>query len=119
MPASNPDRDLHLARRQRLGFRRAEPLANEIEDLLGSEDFQRMRRFQKVNGALRQVLSVAQIQRLKPVSLKAGLLTIEVTDGPLLAELRQHHERAVLNALAHAGTGVSKVVWRLGRSVRK
>ena len=74
MPASNPDRDLHLARRQRLGFRRAEPLANEIEDLLGSEDFQRMRRFQKVNGALRQVLSVAQIHRLKPVSLKAGLV---------------------------------------------
>ena len=119
MPASNPDRDLHLARRQRLGFRRAEPLANEIAHLLGSEDFQRMRRFQKVNGALREVLSAAQVQRLKAVSLKAGLLTIEVIDGPLLAELRQHHERAVLDVLARAGTGVSKVAWRLGRSVRK
>ena len=116
MPASNPDRDRRLAGRPRYRFRSANPLADEIQDLLGSETFRRLKRFQKVTDALKSSLGAVILAKLKPVRLQAGVLTIEVLDGPLLAELRQHRERAVLQALAHAGTGVTDVQWRIARS---
>lgn len=81
-----------------------------------SEDLRRLRRFQRVAGALKSVLDERRLARLKPVHLASGTLTIEVADGPLLAEMRQHHHHAVLAALAAHGTGVSRLVWRLARS---
>jgi hypothetical protein len=111
-----PERDRRLASRPRYRFRAAEPLGGEIEHLLGSETFRRLRRFQKVADALKSVLGPTALARLKPVRLQAGVLTVEVIDGPLLAELRGHHERRVIAALAAAGTGISKVIWRLARS---
>ena len=84
--------------------------------LMKSEEIQRMRRFQRVNGALKDALPERHRAKLKPTQLKGGVLTIEVDDGLLLAELRQHHNHAVLGALATAGTGVSRVVWRLARA---
>lgn len=116
MPASNPDRDRRLAGRPRYRYRAANALGEEIEALLGSETFRRLRRFQKVTDALKGVLGDTVLAKLKPVRLQAGILTIEVADGPLLAELRQHRERVVLQALAHAGTGVTGVLWRITRS---
>lgn len=116
MAASNPDRDRRLAGRPRYRYRAANALSEEMESLLGSETFRRLRRFQKVTDALKGVLGDVILARLKPVRLQAGILTIEVADGPLLAELRQHRERAVLQALAHAGTGVTGVQWRIARS---
>jgi len=116
MAASNPDRDRRLAGRPRYRFRAANPLADEIQDLLGSETFRRLKRFQKVTDALKSSLGEVILAKLKPVRLQEGVLTIEVLDGPLLAELRQHRERAVLQALAHAGTGVTDVQWRIARS---
>jgi hypothetical protein len=116
MPASGPERDRRLAERPRYRYRAANSLGTEIESLLGSEAFRRIKRFQKVNGALKSVLDDATVLRLKPIRLQTGVLTIEVLDGPLLAELRQHRERAVLQALSKAGTGVTQVLWRLARS---
>lgn len=105
-----------MAARPRYRYRAADSLGDEIEDLLGSETFRRLRRFQKVTDALKGALGETLLTRLKPVRLQAGVLTIEVVDGPLLAELRQHRERAVLQALAQAGTGVTGVQWRIARS---
>jgi Dna[CI] antecedent, DciA len=116
MAASNPDRDRRLAGRPRYRYRDANPLSDEIQDLLGSETFRRLKRFQKVTDALKSAVGDALLAKLKPVRLQAGMLTIEVVDGPLLAELRQHRERTVLQALAHAGTGVTAVQWRIARS---
>ncbi len=116
MAASNPDRDRRLAGRPRYRYRAANPLGDEIQDLLGSETFRRLKRFQKVTDALKSAVGEALLAKLKPVRLQAGVLTIEVVDGPLLAELRQHRERTVLQALAHAGTGVTAVQWRIARS---
>jgi hypothetical protein len=116
MAASNPERDRRLAARPRYRYRAADHLGDEIEHLLGSETFRRLRRFQKVTDALKGALGEALLARLKPVRLQAGVLTIEVVDGPLLAELRQHRERAVLQALAQAGTGITGVQWRIARS---
>ena len=56
MAASNPDRDRRLAGRPRYRFRAANPLADEIQDLLGSETFRRLKRFQKVTDALKSSL---------------------------------------------------------------
>jgi hypothetical protein len=105
-----------MAERPRYRYRAANTLGSEIESLLGSEAFRRIKRFQKVNDALKSVLGETTLLRLKPVRLQTGVLTIEVLDGPLLAELRQHRERTVLQALATAGTGVTQVLWRLARS---
>jgi hypothetical protein len=115
-PPPGPERDRRVAQRPRYAFRAAASIGDEISSFLGSEAFQRLRRFQRVNGALKAALGGAALAKLKAVQLKAGVLTIEVAEGPLLAELRQHAERTVLQALASAGTGVSKVVWRLARS---
>jgi hypothetical protein len=116
MAGTDPERDRRMAARPRYRYRAANSLGDEIEDLLGSEAFRRLKRFQKVSDALKRVLGEPLLTRLKPVRLQSGVLTIEVVDGPLLAELRQHRERAVLQALAEAGTGVTQVLWRLARS---
>ena len=111
-----PERDRRLAAQPRYRFRGAKPLADEIESLLGSETFRRLRRFQKVADALKSAVGETFLNRIKPVRMQAGVLTIEVLDGPLLAELRQHRERAILQALTQAGTGVTQVTWRIARS---
>jgi predicted nucleic acid-binding Zn ribbon protein len=116
MPASNPERDRRLAARARYRYRAANALGDEIESLLGSETFRRLKRFQKVTDALKAAVGEQLLPKLKPTRIQAGVLTIEVIDGPLLAELRQHRERAVLQALAQAGTGVTEVQWRIARS---
>lgn len=116
MPASNPERDRRLAGRARYRYRAANALGDEIESLLGSETFRRLKRFQKVTDALKAALGDQLLPKLKPTRIQAGVLTIEVLDGPLLAELRQHRERAVLQALAQAGTGVTDILWRIARS---
>jgi hypothetical protein len=116
MAQYGPDRDRRLAAKPRYGYRAAQPLGNEIEHLLGSETFRRLKRFQKVTDALKLAVGGERLAKLKPVRLQAGVLTIEVVDGPLLAELRQHQERAVLQALAKAGTGVTAVSWRIARA---
>ena len=116
MAEHGPERDRRLAAKPRYRFRAAKPLADEIESLLGSETFRRLRRFQKVADALKSAVGESVLNRLKPVRMQAGALTIEVLDGPLLAELRQHRERAILQALTQAGTGVTQITWRIARS---
>jgi hypothetical protein len=81
-----------------------------------SEEIQRLRRFQRVNGALSGALPASQLARITPIQLKGGVLTIDVADGLLLAELRQHHAQRLLAALATAGTGVSRVHLRLAKT---
>ncbi len=116
MAQYGPERDRRLAAQPRYRFRAAESLGHEIEHLLGSEAFRRLKRFQKVNDALKNAVGSAILAKLKPVRMVSGVLTIEVVDGPLLAELRQHHERKVLQGLIQAGTGVTQVTWRIARS---
>jgi hypothetical protein len=112
---SGPERDRRLSAKPRYGYRNTQPLAHEISQLLGSETFRRLRRFQRVNDALKSALGATFLSRIKPTSLKAGVLIIDVADSPLLAEIKQHYEFRVIKALADAGTGVSRVQWRLAR----
>jgi hypothetical protein len=109
----DPERDRRLAAQARHGRRAAEPLADTVGGFLGSEEMARIRRFQRVAPVLRQVLGEALCARVRPLRLAGGVLTVEVADGPAMHELRQHHAHALLAALASAGTGVSRVAWRL------
>ncbi len=110
-----PERDRRLANKPRYGYRKAKPLREEIEQLIGSETFRKLKRFQRVNDALKVAIGEKFMTRIRPVSAKAGTLVIEVADSPLLAELKQHYHYKIINALSSAGTGISRVQYRIGR----
>jgi hypothetical protein len=115
-PSSNPERDRHLAAKPRYGWRDAESVGDAVDSILGSREFVRMKRFQRVAGALKAVLPPAAAGRVRPALYKNGVLTLEVFDTPLLAELRQYHHHRLLDELVARGTGVSKLIWRIARS---
>jgi len=115
-PGPSPERDRLLAAQPRYAPRRPVAVDAVVADLMRSEEIQRLRRFQRINGALRGALSASQLAKITPIQLKGGVLTIDVSDGPLLAELRQHHAHQLLTALAAAGTGVSRVQLRLAQT---
>ena len=115
-PDADPFRDRRLARQPRYAYRRAEDLGHAVDGLLGGEAGRRMRRFQRVAPALRDTLPAGLLAKVRPVLLQSGTLTLEVADGVALHELRQHHGHALLAALSAAGTGVSRLAWRLARS---
>ena len=104
-----------MAQRPRQGPRRSESVGDVLGHVLDREALARMRRFGRVAGALTRTLPANALGKVRPVDLRAGTLTLEVDDSPLLAELRQHHAHALQVELAAAGTGVSRVQWRLAR----
>jgi hypothetical protein len=77
-PPANPQRDRELAAQPHYGPRRAVPLSPMVGELMKSEEIQRLRRFQRVNGALAKALPSAQLAKITPVQLKGGVLTIDV-----------------------------------------
>ena len=115
LPPPGPERDRRLAQRPRQGPRYAESVADVLDDVLDREALARMRRFGRVAGALKAVLPANVLAKVRPVDLRAGTLTLEVDDSPLLAELRQHRAQELQAQLAAAGTGISRVAWRLAR----
>ena len=118
LPPPGPERDRRLAQRYRTTPRHAETLGEVLDGVLDREALARMRRFGRVAGALTKSLPANALGKVRPVDLRAGTLTLEVADSPLLAELRQHYAHAVQTELASAGTGVSRVQWRLAKQWR-
>jgi len=118
-PTPNPDRDRRLAHRPRLGYRRADEVGDVMEGFLGSEAARRMKRFQKVVPALREVVPMGLIDKVRPLRLQGAVLTLEISDGVALHELRQHYAHAILAALSAGGTSVSELSWRLKSSTAK
>jgi hypothetical protein len=112
---SNPDRDRYLARQVRYGYRRATGAAQILNQWWTSEDGKRLRRLKRLAGALRSVLSDPEFDKIEPVSLKAGVLTLAVSDTMLLSELRNHRHGELVAALVEQGTGINRVVYRLKR----
>jgi hypothetical protein len=111
-----PARDRALAQKPRQRPRVPISLGEVVGALMKSEDIQRMRRFQHVRAALRSCLPERYLTRLTPIQLKAGVLTVEVADGLLLTEVRQHYASRIEQALAQAGTGISRVIYRVVRA---
>ena len=116
MSLPSPDRDRRLAHKPRYGYRRAEEVADVVGGFMSSEAVKRMKRFQRVVPALREVVPAALLEKLTPVRLQGPTMTLEVVDGVALSELRQHHAHAILAALAAGGTGITRLAWRLKTS---
>ncbi len=114
-PDSQPYRDRRLAAKPRLFGRRPEGIEQLVKGFLTSEDVKRMKRFARVRGAIDGVLTERERTRVQPVSLQVGVLTLEVTDSVLLGELRNHRAHQLLQALAEARTGVTRLAWRVAR----
>lgn len=114
-PPPSPERDRRLAALPHHGPRPAVPIRRFIDDLLRSPEYRRQKRLPAVQEILRERLG-AHAGRVRPLSLRGGTLTLEVDDGPLLAELRQLHERSLLAAFAATGTAISRLAWRAGRT---
>jgi hypothetical protein len=117
-PPPGPERDRNLAGRTRYGPRYATPLGDVAKWVMEDAQMRERRRFQRVVTVLKAVLEPARLSRLKPVRCASGVLTIDVFDGPFLAELKQHLEPRLLDECARQGTGVSRIVWRLARGRR-
>ncbi len=115
MAISDPDRDRRLAAKPKEGWRRAEDLGRLVEDFKRSPEFAAMRRFTRINAALRDALPASAHGKVKPLAMRAGTITLEVVDGILLAELRTTCTRRILDALAAGGTGATRLVWRVAR----
>lgn len=112
---STPERDRALASRPRDGWRKVAGLGAELESFRHSPEFAAMRRFTRVNTALREALPEHAQGKVKAVNMRAGTLTLEVADGVLLAELRTMCARRILEALAGGGTGATRLIWRVAR----
>ncbi len=119
MRASDPERDRRLAQRARYSRRSAEGLDAALGGFFSSTEMQRMRRFQRVVPALQRCLPPQLLQAVSPVRLQEGALTLEVADSVAMHELRQHYAPALAGALAEAGTGVSRLIWRLAPRPRQ
>lgn len=112
---SDPDRDRRLASRPRDGWRRADALGSEVEGFRRSPEFAAMRRFARIHSALHEALPERARGKVRAVGMRGGVLTLEVADGVLLAELRSTAVRPLLAALTAAGTGASRLAWRVAR----
>ena len=104
-----------MARKPRLGFRKAEGIDSLVRGFLSSDEVRQMKRFAAVRGALAEALSEKELLKVKPISIAAGVLTMEVADGVLLGELRNHRNHDLLSALAEGGTAVTRIAWRLAK----
>jgi hypothetical protein len=116
LPPPSPERDRAVANQPRYGRRNAVHVGDIIDSIMSSEDIKRMRRFQRISRTLKECLDEKSLKKVKPQQIKLGVLTLEVADTMLLAELRQHHGPRLLAALVASGTGISKLAWRLRRS---
>jgi hypothetical protein len=115
---SNPERDRGLARQARHGPRWAEGIDHVVDRLLDREARNRMRRYGKAVAVLRAHLAPEVVNRIQPVDLKAGVLTVAVPDPVLLSELSQHHSAGLQEAMVKAGSGISKVRFVLRKRPR-
>lgn len=72
-----------------------------------------MRRFARIHGALAEALPPHARGKVRAHALKDGTCTLLVADGVLCAELRSTCARRILTALAAAGTGATRLAWRI------
>lgn len=115
VPPPGPERDRQLAGRVRHGYRRAAEVGSILDRWWRSPDGQRIRRNRRLAGALRAVLSEPELDRVEPLSIKQGVLTLGVADNLLLSELRNHRHGVLVATLVEHGTGIGRVVYRLKR----
>lgn len=111
-----PARDRSIAAQARNRGRRVAGLGDEIAQLRASPEYTAMRRFARVHGALAEVLPEPARGKVRAIAIRDGTCTLSVANAVLCAELRAAFARRILDALALAGTGTTRLVWRVERS---
>lgn len=114
-PPPGPERDRRLARQVRHGWRKAEGAGDVLRDWIRGPEGKRLRRNARVVGVLKEVLTDAEMDKVEPIAIRNGVLTLGVADNVLLSELRNHRLGDLSNALIHGGTGIGRVVFKLQR----
>lgn len=112
---SNPGRDRALAAKVRHGWRDPLDMGRMSEDFLSSQAMRTARRFLKIREVLRDQLDERRAAAIHPHSLRKGRLVLLVEDTILLAELRNHYHRPLLEACIDVGAGVTDIAYRVGR----
>lgn len=110
-----PERDRQLAAQPHPGYRRPAELGETVKLLRASPEYAAMRRFARVHGVLMRALPPTAQGKVKAVAMRDGAITLEVADGVLLSELRSTCVRRLLAEFAAAGTGISRLTWRVAR----
>ena len=114
-PSSDPERDRRIANQVRYGPRWADSAGSVLDHWWRSADGQRIRRNRRLADALRAVLSEGELDRVEPLAIRQGVLTLGVADNLLLSELRNHRHGLLVATLVERGTGIGRVVYRLQR----
>lgn len=108
-------RDLEAARQFRRGPRREVHINDLARQWLHGPEARRIKKFQQINGIIQELFDAKTCERIQAKSFVKGILTLIIADSVLLAEMKNHHHHRLHDALIHAGTGVSKIVYRLKR----
>lgn len=109
-------RDLAQARQVRFGARTPVAASALVETIIGGPAAVKIKKFLRVNAILAKELPEALRIRISPVRLEGGIVTIEVADSVLLAELRNHHQHRLVAALVAGGSGANRITWRLAKT---
>lgn len=115
-PPPGPERDRALAAQPRHRPRYAAAAGSLVAGWMRGPEGARLRRNRKVAGALRAVLDERELERVVPVGIRQGTLTLAVRDAILLSELRNHRHGRLVHELVERGTGIGRVVYRIQRS---
>ena len=114
----DPYRDRQMASRPRTRPRYSVDAGAIAGKWLQSSEAKAMQRQTKVAGAIRQALPAALQEKLQLGAVRRGVLTVYVGDSVALAEMKQHYDAALRQALLAAGAGVTRLVYRLQKTDR-
>lgn len=102
-------RDRQLAAQARYGPRKAAALDGVLGQVMRSPQIRRLQRSCHITAALAEVLAPQTLDRIALQRWSGNTLTLAVQGSPLLAELRQFHQQAMIEALVRHGLGVSRI----------
>ena len=108
-------RDLHKAREYRDKPRYSQPVSKMAKDWLRGPEAHRIKKFHKVNSVIQELFDEGIVENMRAHSIVKGSLTVHVTDSVLMSELKNHHHHRLLEALIHAGTGITSITYRIRR----
>ncbi len=106
-------RDMAIARKHRDKPRYSKDLGDVAKQWLRGPEANRLRKFQKINTVMEDYFDKQIFECIRAQSFNNGTLTLIIADSVLLSEIKNHHHHHLHEALIHAGTGVSKIVYRL------
>lgn len=116
MPDSTPERDRWLASQPRMSARHAAGIDREIDNWMRGPEARRLKRYRHIVDAIRAALGDQIAEKVKPIEVRKGTLTVSVPDAVLLSELKNHRYQDLVGQLVARGTGIGSVRFRTERT---